>query len=62
MLEKNPEKHTELLEIIKKFRDDELEHHNTGIENDAEKAYMYKPLTEIIKIGCKTAVWVAERI
>jgi demethoxyubiquinone hydroxylase (CLK1/Coq7/Cat5 family) len=37
LLEKNPEKHTELLEIFKKFRDEEQEHHDTGLANDAEK-------------------------
>jgi demethoxyubiquinone hydroxylase (CLK1/Coq7/Cat5 family) len=37
LLEKNPEKHTELLEIIKKFRDEEMEHHDTGLAYDAEK-------------------------
>lgn len=36
-METNPEKHTEILEIVKKFRDEEQEHHDTGIENDAEK-------------------------
>lgn len=37
LLEQNPEHHTELLEIIKKFRDDEMEHHDTGLKHDAEK-------------------------
>lgn len=62
LLEKNPEKHTEILEVIKKFRDDEQEHHDTGLEHDAEKALLYKPFTEVIKAGCRAAVWVAERV
>lgn len=37
LLEKNPEKHTELLQIIKQFRDEEMEHHDTGLAHDAEK-------------------------
>ena len=37
LLEKNPEKHAELLEVIQKFRDDEMEHHDTGLKHDAEK-------------------------
>jgi len=62
LLEKNPEKHTELLSVIKQFRDEELEHHDTGLAHEAEKAHMYKPLTEVIKVGCLAAVWLAERI
>lgn len=31
------DKHAELQEIIKEFRDDEMHHHDIGIENDAEK-------------------------
>ncbi|KAJ8317930.1 hypothetical protein KUTeg_003021 [Tegillarca granosa] len=37
LMEDDPEKHKELLKIIKKFRDDELHHHDTGLEHDAEK-------------------------
>ncbi|XP_029432754.1 5-demethoxyubiquinone hydroxylase, mitochondrial isoform X2 [Rhinatrema bivittatum] len=36
LMELDPEKYKELLQIIKKFRDDELEHHDTGLEFDAE--------------------------
>lgn len=28
--------HSDLLKMIKEFRDDEMEHHDTGLENDAE--------------------------
>jgi hypothetical protein len=31
------DKHKELQEIIREFRDDEMHHHDIGIENDAEK-------------------------
>lgn len=41
LLEKNPEKHTEILEIVKKFRDEEQEHHDTGLEHDAEKVILF---------------------
>ena len=37
LLEDDPEAHRDLLEIIKEFRDDELEHLNTGLEHDAKK-------------------------
>ncbi|XP_038619867.1 5-demethoxyubiquinone hydroxylase, mitochondrial isoform X2 [Tachyglossus aculeatus] len=36
LMEEDPEKYEELLQIIKKFRDEELEHHDTGLEYDAE--------------------------
>ncbi|XP_033118474.1 5-demethoxyubiquinone hydroxylase, mitochondrial-like [Anneissia japonica] len=62
LLEDDPKKHEELLEILKKFRDDEMHHHDTGLANDAEKAPFYSGLTEVIKVGCRAAVWVAERV
>ncbi|XP_071964015.1 5-demethoxyubiquinone hydroxylase, mitochondrial-like [Antedon mediterranea] len=62
LLEDDPEKHEELLKILKKFRDDEQHHHDTGLEHDAEKAPLYLGLTEAIKAGCRVAVWVAERV
>jgi ubiquinone biosynthesis monooxygenase Coq7 len=37
LLETNAEKHTEILEIIKKFRDEEQDHHDLGLEHEAEK-------------------------
>lgn len=52
----------ELLHIIKKFRDEELEHHDTGLENDAELAPQYKLLSKVIKAGCSAAIKIAEKI
>ncbi|XP_071477013.1 5-demethoxyubiquinone hydroxylase, mitochondrial-like [Diadema antillarum] len=62
LIEDDPEVHKELLEIIKEFRDDELEHLNTGLEHDAKKAPMYPVLDAVIKGGCKAAIWLSERI
>lgn len=50
----------ELLETIKTFRDEEQEHHDTGIEHGAEQAPFYATLTEIIKLGCKTAISISK--
>lgn len=47
---------------IKEFRDDELEHLDTAVENDAELAVPYWLLTEGIKLTCKAAIWTAERV
>lgn len=51
-----------LKQTIKQFRDDELEHLDTAIENDSQKAVPYVLLTEGIKAGCKAAIWTAERL
>ncbi|KAK9320101.1 ubiquinone biosynthesis protein COQ7-domain-containing protein [Lipomyces orientalis] len=50
-----------LAKTVSEFRDDELEHLDTAVENDAEKATPYIILTETIKGGCRAAVWIAER-
>lgn len=53
---------TELKKTISQFRDDELEHLDTAIEHDAEKAVPYMLLTECIKMICRSAIWTAERV
>lgn len=52
----------ELLATITKFRDEEQEHHDTGIDHGAEHAPFYKALTEIIKLGCNTAIAISKKI
>tara|TARA_B100001057_G_scaffold159443_1_gene160132 strand:- start:83 stop:637 length:555 start_codon:yes stop_codon:yes gene_type:complete len=54
--------HRELKKTISKFRDDELEHHDIGIEHDAESAPAYKLMSKIIEIGCKTAIAISKKI
>lgn len=49
-------------ETISTFRDDELEHLDTAIVHDAEKAVPYKLMTETIKLICRGAIWTAERV
>ncbi|PSN43062.1 5-demethoxyubiquinone hydroxylase [Blattella germanica] len=50
----------ELLQVIKKFRDDEQEHHDTGIDHGAEQAPFYKAFSEAIKLGCKAAIAISK--
>jgi len=57
-----PVKHEQLIKTISKFRDDEQEHHDTGLEHDAEQAPAYQLLTSTIKLGCDGAIWLSERI
>lgn len=51
-----------LTSTIEQFRNEELEHHDTGLEHDAASAPMYGALTGAIKIGCRAAIWLAARI
>ena len=47
---KDSEKHRELIATISKFRDEEQEHHDIGLENDAELAPAYQLLSGSIKV------------
>ena len=54
--------HKDLKKTISKFRDDELEHHDIGIEHDAESTPGYKIMTKFIELGCKTAIAISKKI
>ncbi len=54
--------HKDLKKTISKFRDDELEHHDIGIEHDAESAPGYKFMSKVIEIGCKTAIAISKKV
>lgn len=60
-LMEDPEKYEELLQVLKKFRDEELEHHDIGLEHDAELAPAYAVLKKVIQAGCSTAIYLSER-
>lgn len=62
LMEKDPERYTELLQVIKEFRDDEMEHHDTGLEQDAETIPGYWLLKNAIQLCCKAAISVSQRI
>lgn len=51
-----------LKRMIEKFRLEELEHRDTGLEHGAEQASAYKLLYRAIKGTCKIAIKVAERV
>ncbi|XP_058142353.1 5-demethoxyubiquinone hydroxylase, mitochondrial isoform X1 [Dasypus novemcinctus] len=61
LMEEDPEKYEELLQVLKKFRDEELEHHDTGLDHDAELAPAYAILKNIIQAGCSAAIYLSER-
>ena len=47
---------------IARFRAEELEHRDTGLEHEAEQAPAYRLLSAAIKTGCKIAIKVSERV
>nr|XP_004665488.1 5-demethoxyubiquinone hydroxylase, mitochondrial isoform X2 [Jaculus jaculus] len=61
LMEEDPEKYEELLQVIKKFRDEELEHHDIGLDHDAELAPAYVLLKRVIQTGCSVAIYLSER-
>ena len=52
----------ELMDTIKTIRDEELEHLDHAVDNDAKEAQPYEPLTNVIRWGCRGAIWVSERV
>jgi ubiquinone biosynthesis monooxygenase Coq7 len=62
LLEDDPEGHKDLIETISRFRDEEQEHHDIGLREDAEQAPAYQALSAAITVGCKAAIWLSERI
>jgi ubiquinone biosynthesis monooxygenase Coq7 len=47
---------------IARFRAEELEHRDIGLANEAELTPGYRLLSAAIKLGCKVAIKVAERV
>jgi len=58
----DPDANRELLQVIQKFRDEEQEHHDAGIDHGAENAPFYKVFTEGIKLGCRAAIAISKVI
>ena len=51
-----------LRETCVKFREEELEHRDTGLDHGAKQAPGYEVLTGAIKAGSKLAIWLSKRI
>ena len=45
-----------------KFRDDELDHLETGVKHDGENAPGYEIMKAIVQLGCRTAIKISEKI
>ncbi|MDE2405810.1 MAG: demethoxyubiquinone hydroxylase family protein [Sphingomonadales bacterium] len=52
----------ELATLIEQARDDEREHRDTALANGAERAPAYPLLAGAIRLGCKLAIGLSERI
>lgn len=50
------------LSTLRRIRDEELEHLDHAVEHDAKKAEPHWLLTGAIRIGCRGAIWVSERV
>lgn len=53
---------TELLALLRKTRDEELEHLDHAVDNDSKEAKPYDPLVNVIRSGCRAAINISERI
>ena len=51
-----------LRDTIERFRADELEHRDIGLENEAELTPGYRLMSRVIKAGCKVAIAISERV
>jgi len=61
-LEELGEEDPELADKIARARDDEREHRDTALANGAEQAVAYPLLAGAIRLGCRLAIRLSERI
>ncbi|KAH8703281.1 putative ubiquinone biosynthesis protein Coq7 [Talaromyces proteolyticus] len=52
----------DLLALLRKTRDEELEHLDYAVENDAKEAKPYDPLVNLIRHGCRAAINITEKV
>lgn len=51
-----------LTQTLKRIRDEELEHLDTAVVEDAKKAGGYEVLNWVVRGGCRGAIWISERV
>ena len=51
----------ELRDLIEEFREEEIEHKDTGLEHDAELTPGYRLMSRAIKAGSRAAIWLSTR-
>jgi len=52
----------ELRDTLERFRQEELEHRDIGLEHEAEQAPAYEVLSALIKAGSRAAIWLSKRV
>ena len=52
----------ELKHVVDKFREDEIAHKDTAVEQGARDAFGYSVLSAVIKAGCRAAIRISEKI
>lgn len=52
----------ELMGTLKRIRDEELEHLDHALEEDAREAKGWPLLNSIVRGGCRGAIWISQRI
>ncbi|KAI0012545.1 COQ7-domain-containing protein [Xylariaceae sp. FL0662B] len=52
----------DLTKTLRRIRDEELEHLDHAVENDAKLAKPHWLLTGVIRAGCRGAIWVGQKI
>lgn len=53
---------TELKRVVDKFREDEIAHKETAIDQGARQAPAYPLLSAVIKFGCRAAIRISEKV
>lgn len=56
------EENKELIALISRFRDDEQEHHDTGLAHEAEQTPFYSLIYHGVQALCKVSIKIAEKI
>ncbi|KAB8261221.1 ubiquinone biosynthesis protein COQ7-domain-containing protein [Aspergillus pseudonomiae] len=52
----------DMLATFRRIRDEELEHLDHAVENDAKEARPYDPLVCVIRLGCRAAINISEKV
>ena len=57
----NPEMDATLKPTLQQFRDEEMEHHDRALAQDAAKTPFYPVLSTLIAFGCKAAIFLTSK-
>lgn len=57
-----PDSEQELKATIRQFREEELEHHDIGLEHGAEQTPFYDALSALIAGATRSAIWLSKKI